>query len=73
MFCLYICLCAVCLPACGGQKRALDVMGLELLTGDCELQCRCEEPNPGPLQEQPLILASETSLKPPRSEDENDA
>lgn len=38
------------------------------VTGGCELPCRCEGPNPGPLQEQPLLLASETSLKPPRSE-----
>jgi hypothetical protein len=42
-----------------GQKRALD-----LTTDGCELPCGCWELNPGPLEEQPVLLSSEPSLQP---------
>ena len=31
MFCLYACLCTLCVPdACGGQKKVSDLLDLEL-------------------------------------------
>ena len=31
MFCLYVCLCTLCVPdACGGQKKVSDLLDLEL-------------------------------------------
>ena len=30
----------------------------------CELPCRCWELNPGPLEEQPVLLTAELSLQP---------
>ena len=33
------------------------------VTDSCELPCRCWELNPGPLEEQPMLLATELSLQ----------
>ena len=47
----------VYMPA--GQKRAPDP-----ITDGCELPCGCWELNPGPLEEQAMLLTSEPSLQP---------
>lgn len=66
-FCVYgrfacMCVCAthVC-SACGGQKRALDPLELEL--GGCKLSCVCWQLNPDPLEKQFVLLTTETSLQ----------
>ena len=41
------------------QKRALDP-----ITGGCESPCVCWELNSGPLEEQSLLLTTESSLQP---------
>ena len=50
------------LPACmpPGQKRAPD-----FIAGGCVPPCGCWELNPGPLEEQSVLLTSEPSLQPP--------
>ena len=35
------------------------------VTDSCELPCGCWEVNPGPLEEQPVLLTTEPSLPPP--------
>ena len=47
----------VCMPA--GQKRAPD-----LITDGCEPLCGCWESNSGPLEEQAVLLTTESSLQP---------
>jgi hypothetical protein len=34
------------------------------VTDSCELPCECQEPNSGPLEEQPVLLTTELSLQP---------
>ena len=51
-------ICSV-LTAC--QKRVPD-----LVTDGCEPPCGCWEMNSGSLEEQPVLLTSETSLQPPK-------
>ena len=52
VFCLHVCLCEdVRYPGTG-------------VTDSCELPCGCWELNPGALEEQPVILATELSLQP---------
>lgn len=52
----------MCVPgAHQGQKRALDPRGRELTDG-YELPHGWWEPNPGPLQVQPVLLAAEPPL-----------
>lgn len=48
--------------ALGGQKRASNLLGQ--VTQGCELPCRCWELDPGPLEEQPVLLSAEPSLQP---------
>lgn len=44
----------VCMPgAFGGQKRVLNPLGTEVI-GRCELWG--QEPNPGPMEEQPVLF-----------------
>ena len=47
------------LGASGGWKRALDLLGLELQT---VVSCHVGAGNPGPLQEQPVLLTAKPSL-----------
>lgn len=53
-FALYICVCTMCMfvPLEAGT----------VLRGDYELPCGCWESNPGPLQEQGVILTGKLSL-----------
>ncbi|KAL6035681.1 hypothetical protein STEG23_021032 [Scotinomys teguina] len=61
---LHIRLCASCVPgAHGDQKRASDPPEPELQMG-VSLH-GCWESNPGPLEEQPVLVTSETSLQAP--------
>ncbi|EGW02432.1 E3 ubiquitin-protein ligase NEDD4 [Cricetulus griseus] len=46
-----------------GQKRAQD-----LIRDGCEPPCGCWELNSGPLEEQSVLLTSESSLQPPKPE-----
>lgn len=57
------CLCITCvLGACGDQKQASGQLGLKL---DCwELPCGCQESNPGPPEEQLVLLTTKISLQP---------
>lgn len=52
MFCLHICLCEIV----GAPETRV--------TGSYELPCGGWELNPAPLEEQPLLLTSESSLQP---------
>lgn len=62
VFCLRVCLCSTCMfDALVGQKGMSDLLGLELLM--VVKLYRCWESNPGPLQEQPVSLVTETSLQ----------
>ena len=49
VFCLYVCLCE------GVRSSGARV------TDRCELSCGCWELNPGPLEEQPVLLTTELS------------
>lgn len=65
MFCLHVCLCTTyMLGAHGGQKQVSDPMGLELET----TPCGCWEVNPGPLEQQQVLLTSRLSLQPPNNQ-----
>lgn len=58
MFCLCFCLEYHVHAWCpGGQKRVSDPLGLELPSV-------CWELNPGPVEEQPVLLTTEPSLQP---------
>ena len=48
---------SVCMSV--GQKRAPD-----LITDGCEPPCGCWELNSGPLEEQTMLLTTESSLQP---------
>lgn len=50
----------------GGQKRALDLLELELQTWD--LPCKCWDSNQGLQQEEPVLLAAELSPQPQHKE-----
>ena len=54
-----------CVPhaynACGGQERVSDPPGNEITDGG-KVLFRCWELNPGPLEEQPVLLTTEASL-----------
>lgn len=64
VFCLQVCLCTTCTSDVHtGQKRVSDPSRPGVTEG-CELPCGCWELNPGPLQEQPVLLATEPSLQP---------
>lgn len=53
-----LCICNMFLPGTlWGQKRSLDALGLEL--ANCEPTCRCRRLNPGPPQEQQVLLTTE--------------
>ena len=58
---MYVCALQVCNPH-SGQKRASDPQ--YRITDGCELPCGCWELNPGPLEEQLVILTIEQSLQP---------
>ena len=59
---LSACICApVSCDAHAGQKRAYDSSRMRVRDG-CQLPCWCWELNPGPLQEQPVLLTTEPSL-----------
>lgn len=51
-FCLYVCLCG------GARSFGPGV------TDSCVLSCGCWESNTDPLEEQPMLLTTETSLQP---------
>ena len=46
--------------ACIHVYMIMSVLGL---TGSCELPCGCWESNPGPQEEQPVLLTTELSLQ----------
>lgn len=53
--CLHVCLCS----ACGGRRRTLTPLELELETGQPPRGCRCWDSKPGLLEEQLAPLATE--------------
>lgn len=58
VFCLSMCLCTAGVPsACRGQKRVSTPLKLKLV-GGCELLSGCWKLNPGPLQEQQMLLTA---------------
>ena len=58
MFYLHACMCteSPCSPEEGAESPGTGVKG------GCELTCACWEPNLGPLQEQQMLLTTESSL-----------
>lgn len=50
--------------AYGGWKRVSYLLPWNWITDGCEVQSRCWEPNPHPLQEQQMLLATEPSFQP---------
>jgi hypothetical protein len=47
------------------QRSNKDIKPLGTgVTDGCELPCRCQEQDPGPLQKQQMLLISEPSLQP---------
>ena len=51
VFCLHVCLCK------GVQSHGTGA------TDSCKLPCGCWDLNPGPLEEQPVLLTTEPSLQ----------
>ena len=47
------------------QCEVSEALELELLTDSCKLPCRCWELNPGPLEEQLVLLTTEPPLSHP--------
>ena len=65
MFYLDVCLRMKCLSgACGGQKRVLDPQTGNM--DDCKLPHGCWRLNLSPLEEQPVLLMTISSLQPPK-------
>ena len=61
IFCLHGCLCSTCVPGVhGGQKR--DIQPGTGVTDGCELPHKFWDLNPGPLEEQLVLLTTEPSL-----------
>ena len=66
--CLYVCrLLSICVSmhhvhswCLRRQKRVVELEVIE----NCEPPCGCWEPNPGPLEEQAVLLTGESSLQP---------
>lgn len=52
----------VCAPVPTEARRDLDTLELELQADTCKLLYGFWEPNPHPLQEQPVLLSTEPSL-----------
>lgn len=46
-------------------RRPEEAIGYPGITDGCELPCGCGEPNPAPLQKQPVLPSTEPSLQPP--------
>jgi hypothetical protein len=61
--CLSAHLCVMCLQHSWRQEEVVRSSG-KRVTDCCEPSCGCWELNPGPLEEQPVILTPETSLQP---------
>lgn len=59
MFCLHVCpcTCVYLVPQRPGE-------GIRCLTDNCKLLCECWEPNAGPLEERPALLAAQPPLLP---------
>jgi hypothetical protein len=61
LLCLHGCLCSTCVPGVhGGQKR--DIQPGTGVTDGCELPHKFWDLNPGPLEEQLVLLTTEPSL-----------
>lgn len=59
-YCMYV--CAVCVLGEGtGQKRTADALEKD----SCEPRCASWTQNHGPVEKQPVLLSSESSLQPP--------
>ena len=61
VFCLHICLCLTRPEE--GIKSIFNCRGI-VATDGCELPCGCWQLDLGPLQEQPVLLTTESSLQP---------
>lgn len=57
--CMYVCMCSIR----EGQKRVLK-SPRPGVTGACEPQCGCWQPNSGSLEEEQALLATKPSLAP---------
>ena len=69
LFCVYgcfacMCLCTMCMQYPQRPEEDIRSHGTEV-KDNCQLPCGCWELNPGPLQEQPVLLTTEPSLQPP--------
>ena len=62
--CLYVGLCTHVMQCRRGQKRATDSPGIGVMDSS-QLPCGCWGLNPGPLQEQSVLLTVRLSLQPP--------
>lgn len=61
------CMCIMSMPGtCGGQKRTPDVLESGVTDG-CKPACVGWELNPGPVQDQQVLLTTALSLTPPPS------
>jgi hypothetical protein len=56
---MYVCVLSASLCV-RGQKRALNLLGLE---SQMVVPCRCWKLNPGPLEEQPVLLTNKQTSK----------
>ena len=61
-FCLHECLCTVCVQHLQWPEEGAESPRIEV-TGYWELPCRNWESNPGPLEEQPVLLTTELLLQ----------
>lgn len=55
---VYVCAPSACLVPTDVQKAN------EMVKDGCELLCRCQEPNPGPLQKHQVLLTTKLSVPP---------
>jgi hypothetical protein len=59
----FICLCTTCALSPWGPEEDMRPPGTGVTDG-CELPCGCWKLNPGPLEEQPVLLTAKPSLQP---------
>ena len=62
-FCLHVCLCTTSLACLWRSEEGIWSLGTGV-TDICEPACGCCGLNPGPLQEQQVLLTTETPLQP---------
>lgn len=62
--CMYVCALLVCLVPTEARRRLWDLLWLDC---NCELLCGCQELSSSPPEEQQMLLTTELSLQPQKT------